>query len=166
MSCSHASDYSSTITNIMSAWLCIISQPGGYAIRLRSSPPGIFQYTPLKAPQMMNFSSRKKGVVLSSGVSGHPKNMRKRSSSLMMTSWLFSQHHAPPCMLSAHLTKWSVSPHPDSVKNFFEHGSFFFSNSMKPDSFQVFVYTQDRICCFKYELLFYISVVFVTYQVI
>lgn len=39
-------------------------------------------------------------MVLGSGVSEHPKNMRRRSSSLEKTRFHFNQHLASPCLFS------------------------------------------------------------------
>lgn len=83
----------------MSAWLCIISQPRGYAIWPPSAPLGIFQCIPPEALQMRNFFSLwEKGVVPRSGVSGHPKNMKEIQLPKDDMMPFFRQHLAPPSL--------------------------------------------------------------------
>lgn len=81
----------------MSAWLCIISQPRGYAIWPPGVPLSIFQCIPPEALQMRNFFSlSEKGVVLGSGVSEHPKNMKEIQLPKDDMMPFFRQHLAPP----------------------------------------------------------------------
>lgn len=101
VSCRHASDYSFIITNIMSAWLCIISQPGATQFGCAAHR---LVFSSTFHPRLLSWwIFPLKGVVLGSGVSGHPTNMRRRSRSLINTL----PHPACYRHCSSDLTEWS-----------------------------------------------------------
>lgn len=76
----------------MSAWLCIISQPRGYAIWPRSSPLGIFQYIPPEALYLRNIFLSQRRVWCPAQACRNTKYMRRFS--IERVTWcLFSCQH-------------------------------------------------------------------------